>query len=85
MQRTAHIDVAGGEQPRQGEKFVIALQENSEMLGQLDDGRTFRFVSPSDVERDYQQENRILTVVGVDLGSPYDDDPRLVGSLHYTD
>jgi hypothetical protein len=55
------------------------------MLGQLDDGRTFRFVSPSGVDRDYQQENRILTVVGVDLGSPYDDDPRLVGSLSYTD
>ena len=53
MERTAHIDVAGGEQPRNGEKFVIALQENSEMLGQLDDSRTFRFVSPSGVERDY--------------------------------
>jgi hypothetical protein len=44
MQNTARIDVAVGEKPIPGEKFIITLQENSEMLGMLDRGRTFRFV-----------------------------------------
>jgi hypothetical protein len=82
--REQRISMLPAGKPREGEKFVISLQENGEMLSQLDDGRTFRFVSPSGVEHD-QQESRILTVVNVDVGSPYDDDPRLVGSLSYTD
>ena len=85
MPRTAHIDVAEGQQPSTGEKFVISLQENSEMLGQLDDGRTFRFTAPSSAERDYQQENRTLTVVGSDLEPAHGNEPRLLGSLTYTD
>ena len=85
MPSTAQIDVAEGEQPSPGETFVISLQENSEMLGQLDDGRSFRFVSPSSVERDYQQENRPLTIVGVDLNTARGRELRLIGSLTYTD
>ena len=85
MPRTAHIDVAEGEQPSSGEKFIISLQENSEMLGQLDNGRTFRFTAPSDAERNYQQENRTLTVVDLDLEAAGNKESRLIGSLTYTD
>ena len=85
MPRTAHIDVAEGQQPSSGDKFVISLQENSEMLGELDNGRTFRFVSPSNAERDYQQESRTLTVVALDLDAADGKESRLVGSLTYTD
>ena len=46
MQNTAQIDVAIGEKPVPGEKFFITLQENSEMLGMLDHGRTFRLSRP---------------------------------------
>ena len=84
MSTTAQIDFAAAEEPLTGEKFVISLQENSEMLGMLDGGRTFRFVSPSDVERDYQQESRILTVVGFHLNTAHSGDPpRFIGSLTY--
>ena len=76
MPVTASIDVAEGEGPSPGEKFVISLQENSEMLGELDDGRTFRFVSPTSIEHDYQQRNRPLTVVGVDLNPAHGNEAR---------
>ena len=85
MPRLAHIDVAEGEQPTPGEKFIISLQENSEMLGQLDNGRTFRFTAPSEAKRNYQQESRTLTVVALDLDATDGKEPRLVGSLTYTD
>jgi hypothetical protein len=84
MPVTAHIDVAEGEQLAPGEKFVIALQENSEMLGELDDGRTFRFVSPSNIEHDYQQQNRPLTVVGIDFDAAQGNEGRQTGSMTYT-
>jgi hypothetical protein len=82
MPRTAHIDVAKGEQPSSGEKFIIVLQENSELLGQLDNGRTFRFTDPSDAERTYQQSHT-FTVVSLDLDPAHGE--RLVGSLTYTE
>ena len=85
MPRTAHIDVAEREQPSPGEKFIISLQENSEMLGQLDNGRTFRFTAPSDAERTYQLESRTLTVVDLDLHAADGREARLIGSLTYTD
>ena len=85
MPKTAHIDVAEGQQPSSGDKFVISLQENSEMLGELDNGRTFRFVSPSTAERDYQQETRTLTVVAFNLDAVHGTERRLLGSLTYTD
>jgi hypothetical protein len=85
MPVTAHIDVAKGEQPSPGEKFIISLQENSEMLGELDDGRTFRFVSPSSIEHDYQQQNFPLTVVGIDIDPTQGNEARLSGSITYTD
>ena len=85
MPNTAQIDVAEGEQPSPGEKFIISLQENSEMLGQLDGGRTFRLSVPSDAERNYQQESRTLTVVALDLRAADGKESRLVGSLVYTD
>ncbi|HEX3983659.1 MAG TPA: hypothetical protein VHX12_08195 [Acidisoma sp.] len=83
MSNRAHIDVSPGEKPVPGEKFIIALQENSEMLGLLDDGRTFRFKKLSTTERDYQQENRSLNVVSLDLAEADGREERLVGVLTY--
>ncbi len=83
MPNTAQIDVADGEVPAGGERFVIALQENSELLGLLDRGRTFRFVAPTQAERDYQKENRPLTVVAFELLSVGRKESRLVGALTY--
>jgi hypothetical protein len=85
MQNTAQIDVAVGEKPVPGEKFIITLQENSEMLGMLDHGRTFRFVSPSSAERDYQLKSTALTVVDFDDSLAGGKEPRLVGLLTYAD
>jgi hypothetical protein len=85
MPVTAQIDVAVGEKPIPGEKFIITSQENSEMLGVLDHGRTFRFVSPSSVERDYQLKSRSLTIVDFHYSSIDGHEPRLVGSLTYTE
>jgi hypothetical protein len=85
MQNTAQIDVAVGEKPVPGEKFIITLQENSEMLGMLDHGRTFRFVSPSSTERDYQLKSSALTVVDFDDSLADGGEPRLVGLLTYAD
>ena len=85
MSKTAQIDVADGEEPHIGEKFVISLQENSEMLGLLDDGRTFLFTSPPSVEHDYQQESRALTIVDFDLDAVDIEEMRLVGSLTYSE
>jgi hypothetical protein len=83
MPTSADIDVKADEKPAPGEKFIIQLQENSEMLGLLDDGRTFRFKSPSAAERDYQQENRTLEVVSLDLDETDSREGRLVGRLSY--
>ena len=83
MPAQAQIDVKASEKPVEGEKFVIQLQENSEMLGLLDDGRTFRFKSPSTAERDFQQESKSLTVVGLDLKAADGREDRLVGVLSY--
>jgi hypothetical protein len=85
MQNTSQIDVAIGEKPVPGEKFIITLQENSEMLGMLDHDRTFRFVSPSRAERDYQLKSTALTVVDFDGSLASGHEPRLVGLLTYTD
>ncbi|WP_159014285.1 hypothetical protein [Acidisoma sp. S159] len=85
MQNAAQIDVAVGERPAPGERFIITLQENSEMLGTLDHGRTFRIVSPSSTERDYQLKSSALTVVDFDGSSANGNEPRLVGLLTYTD
>jgi hypothetical protein len=85
MQNTARIDVAVGEKPVSGEKFIITLQENSEMLGTLDHGRTFRFVSPSSAERDYQLKSSALTVVDFDDSLADGKELRLVGLLTYAD
>jgi hypothetical protein len=84
MPNTTHVDLDGGEEPLPGERFVILLQENSEMLGQLDRGRTFRFTSPTKVERDYQQENRALTVVDFDPIRSDVGENRKIGFLTYT-
>ncbi|HTI01699.1 MAG TPA: hypothetical protein VL752_12200 [Acidisoma sp.] len=81
----ARIDVAVKEKPVPGEKFTIALQENSEMLGLLDGGRTFRFKAPTATEEDYQQANRVLKVVGFDLDLHIEGEPRLLGSLTYSE
>ncbi|MCB8883652.1 hypothetical protein ACELLULO517_25610 [Acidisoma cellulosilytica] len=83
MPTNAQIDVKAGEKPTPGEKFIIQLQENSEMLGLLDDGRTFRFKTPSATERDYQQENKSLVVIGLDLDDADSREERLVGMLSY--
>jgi hypothetical protein len=85
MPTIAQIDVVAGEKPVPGEKFIITLQENSEMLGMLDHGRTFRFVSPSSIERDYQLRSHSLTVVDFNHSLVDGDEPRLVGSLTYAD
>ena len=85
MPNTAQIDVAVGEKPIPGEKFIITLQENSEMLGTLDRGRTFRIVSPSSSERDYQLKSTALTVVDFDETLADGNEPRLVGLLTYAD
>jgi hypothetical protein len=85
MPNIAQIDVAVGEKPVPGEKFITTLQENSEMLGMLDHGRTFRFVSPSSAERDYQLKSGALTVVNFDDSLADGDEPRLVGLLTYTE
>lgn len=82
---TAHIDVAAGEKPKAGEKFTIAKQENSELLGLLDNGRTFRFKQPSRTEEDYEEAHRILTVVGFDLDRAQGGEARLVGALDYSE
>jgi hypothetical protein len=82
---TARIDVAAKEKPVAGETFTIALQENSEMLGLLDNGRTFRFKAPGATEEDYQQANRVLKVVGFDLDLHAEGEPRLLGSLNYSE
>jgi hypothetical protein len=83
MPNIAEIDVAVGEKPVPGEKFIITLQENSEMLGTLDHGRTFRFVTPSSTERDYQMKSSALTVVVFDPSLADGNEPRRVGSLTY--
>ncbi|MCB8883887.1 hypothetical protein ACELLULO517_26815 [Acidisoma cellulosilytica] len=83
MATSAQIDVKASEKPTPGEKFIIQLQENSEMLGLLNDGRTFRFKTPSTTERDYQQENKSLVVVGLDLDDADSREERLVGVLNY--
>jgi hypothetical protein len=85
MQNAAQIDVAVGERPAAGERFIITLQENSEMLGTLDHGRTFRIVSPSSTERDYQLKSSALTVVDFDGSLADGNEPRLVGLLTYSD
>ncbi|WP_158806681.1 hypothetical protein [Acidisoma sp. L85] len=85
MQNAAQIDVTVGERPTPGERFIITLQENSEMLGTLDHGRTFRIVSPSSAERDYQLKSSALTVVDFDGSLADGNEPRLVGLLTYTD
>jgi hypothetical protein len=85
MPITAQIDVAAGEKPAPGEKFIITSQENSEMLGVLDHGRTFRFVSPSNTERDYQLRSHSLTVVDFNYSLVDGDELRLIGSLTYAD
>lgn len=82
---TAHIDVAEKERPLAGETFTIALQENSEMLGLMDDGRTFRFTAPGATEEDYQQASRVLKVVSFNLDRRAEGEPRLVGSLTYSE
>jgi hypothetical protein len=84
MPNTARVDLVNGEEPLPGEKFVISLQENSEMLGQLDRGRTFRFTSPTKAEQDYQEENRALTVVDFDPIKADVAGDRKVGFLTYT-
>lgn len=81
----ARIDVAAKEKPVAGETFTITLQENSEMLGLLDGGRTFRFKAPSATEEDYQQANRVLKVVGFDFDLHTEGEPRLLGSLTYAE
>lgn len=83
MPQTAEIDMAAGEAPRIGEKFLISLQENGEMLGLLDEGRTFLFVSPGQAERDYQEGSRALTVVGFDLRPAGIHEQRVHGALSY--
>ncbi|MCB8878328.1 hypothetical protein [Acidisoma silvae] len=83
MTMSAQIDVKASEKPAPGEQFIIQLQKNSEMLGLLDDGRTFRFKAPSATEHDYQQENKSLIVVGLDLGKAESRKERLVGTLSY--
>jgi hypothetical protein len=80
---TADIDVAAKEKPVPGETFTIALQENSERLGMLDHGRTFRFKAPGATEEDYQQASRVLKVVSVNLDLQTEGEPRLLGSLTY--
>ncbi|GAB0117065.1 hypothetical protein [Acidisoma sp. 7E03] len=82
---TAHIDVAAEEKPKAGEKFTISKQENSELLGLLDDGRSFRFKQPSKTEEDYEEAHRILTVVSFDLDRTREGEPRLVGALDYSE
>jgi hypothetical protein len=84
MQNTAQIDVAVGEKPVSGEEFIITLQENSEMLGMLDHGSTFRFVSPSSSERDFQLKSSALNVVDFDGSLADGHEPRLVGTLTCT-
>jgi hypothetical protein len=84
MPNTAQVDLAAGEEPLPGEKFVISLQENSEMVGQLDRGRTFRFTSPTQAEQDYQQENCALTVVDFDPSNADGGENRKIGFLTYT-
>ena len=84
MPKSVHIDVAVGEQPNLGEKFVIALQENSEMLGLPDNGRTFRITSPTSSEGDYQKESRILTVVEFNCRPANGSELRSVGTMTYS-
>ena len=83
MTMSAQIDVKASEKPVPGEQFIIQLQENSEMLGLLDDGRTFRFKAPSATEQNYQQENKSLVVVGLDLDKAESREERLIGTLIY--
>jgi hypothetical protein len=54
------------------------------MLGTLDHGRTFRIVSPSSTERDYQLKSSALTVVDFDGSLADGHEPRLVGTLTCT-
>lgn len=82
---TARIDVAAREKPATGESFTLALQENSEMLGLLDHGRTFRVTNPGASEEGYQQAGRVLRVVAVDLEPQTDGEPRLIGALTYSE
>jgi hypothetical protein len=68
------------------EQRISTLPKGSiELLGQLDNGRTFRFTAPSDAEPAYEQESRTLTVVDLDLSAADGREARLVGSLTYTD
>lgn len=82
---TTQIDVAAREKPEVGESFTIALQENSEMLGLLDHGRTFRFKAPSTTEADYQQTARVLKVMSLDLDLQTEGEARLIGTLTYSE
>ncbi len=58
MPINAQIDVKASEKPALAEKSTVQLQENGEMLGPLDNGRTFRFKTPTDTERNFQLENK---------------------------
>jgi hypothetical protein len=84
MPNTAQIDLAEGQEPLPGETFIISLQENSEMLGVLDKGRTFRFTAPTKPEQVYQQEKSILTVVDFDPINAGSEGRRRTGYLTYT-
>jgi hypothetical protein len=55
------------------------------MLGTLDHGKTFRFVSPSSTERDYQLKSTALTVVDFNPSLADGNEPRLIGLLSYVD
>jgi hypothetical protein len=83
MQHATEIDVARAEAPRIGEKFVFAAQENSEILGLLEDGRSFRLTAPSARERDLQQESRPLTIRALDLHPAEGGEARLRGRVFY--
>jgi hypothetical protein len=85
MEHEARIDVATDEQPRVGEKFYINLQENSEMLGLLDGGRTFRFKSASDADKAFAQDNRVLKVVSFKTTAGGHGEESREGALRYTD
>jgi hypothetical protein len=81
MEHHALIDVAVGQEPNPGEKFYISLQENSEMLGLLDGGRTFRFKSASDADKRMVQKSRVLRVLHFQPVSAGRSESRREGTL----
>lgn len=85
MEHHAQIDVAVGQEPNPGDKFYINFQENSEMLGLLDGGRTFRFKSASDADKQFVQENRVLKVLHFKAASGGMSESRREGTLTYAD